>query len=80
MRVCRLSQGSGKRKTGSWIPMPRGMGKPFIEQVTMFPYAAYDDMADAMSQAASWLVKTSGSRYTMSNAFSGENHLTGIER
>ena len=25
MRVCRLSQGSGKRETGSWIAMPRGL-------------------------------------------------------
>ena len=64
---------AGEWQAGDWfVDRNAAWTEPFIEQVTMFPYAAYDDMADAMSQAASWLVKTSGSRYTMSNAFSGE--------
>jgi hypothetical protein len=34
--------------------------------------AAYDDMADMMSQAASWLLRARVPTLTISNAFTGE--------
>jgi hypothetical protein len=45
--------------------------EPFIEQITMFPNARNDDMADMMSQAAAWLALGSASTVTISNAFTG---------
>ena len=31
--------------------------EPLVEQVTMFPNAAHDDMADMMTQASAWLLR-----------------------
>jgi phage terminase large subunit-like protein len=44
---------------------------PFIEQITTFPNGAHDDMADAMSQAACWLLRASQHYVAIYNALTG---------
>jgi phage terminase large subunit-like protein len=57
--------------------MLAGYGKPTVpialefEQLPAVPNAAHDDMCDAMSQAAVWLLKTRGPRVTISNMITG---------
>jgi len=64
---------AGEWQAGDWfVDRNTAWTEPFVEQITTFPNAAHDDMADAMSQAASWLVKTSGPSVTISHAFTGE--------
>jgi predicted phage terminase large subunit-like protein len=46
--------------------------EPFVAQITTFPNAANDDMADAMSQAVCWLLQAAMPSVTFSNAFTGE--------
>ena len=45
---------------------------PFIEQITSFPNGAHDDMEDAMTQAASWLLQRSRQGGGIYNAFTGK--------
>ena len=45
--------------------------EPFIEQVTMFPNAGHDDMADAMSQASAWLLQHRRRGWMVTDAFTG---------
>ena len=45
---------------------------PFIDQITMFPAGHHDDMADMMSQAASWLLQASIPTVRIYNAFTGQ--------
>ena len=45
-------------QAGDWfVDRNAAWSEPFIEQITMFPNAAHDDMADAMSQASAWLLQ-----------------------
>jgi len=46
--------------------------QPFIEQIITFPAGRHDDMADAMSQAASWLLQANVSTVEIYNAFTGK--------
>jgi phage terminase large subunit-like protein len=47
--------------------------EPFIEQITMFPNRRNDHMADAMSQAAIWLLAVPPQpAVTISHAFTGQ--------
>jgi len=46
-------------------------GSPFIEQITIFPNAAHDDMCDMMSQAAAWLLQSDPITVSITNAFTG---------
>jgi phage terminase large subunit-like protein len=45
--------------------------EPFIRQITMFPSAAHDDMADMMSQASAWLLQREIDTVQIYNAFTG---------
>jgi predicted phage terminase large subunit-like protein len=38
-----------------YIDRKAGWAESFVEQITTFPSGRYDDMVDAMSQAACWL-------------------------
>ena len=60
-------------QAGDWhVDRNAAWSAPFIEQITTFPNGAHDDMADAMSQAATWLLRTRMPTVTISNAFTGE--------
>ena len=43
----------------------------FIEQITVFPNAAHDDMCDMMSQASAWLLQANAITVSIVNAFTG---------
>jgi hypothetical protein len=45
-------------QAGDWL-LDRNAAwtEPLVEQVTMFPNAAHDDMADMMTQASAWLLR-----------------------
>ena len=45
--------------------------QPFIEQIITFPAGRHDDMADTMSQAATWLLLANVSTVGIYNAFTG---------
>ena len=63
-------------QAGDWyVDRNAAWTEPLVEQITVFPNAAHDDLADAMSQAACWLAKSTGLSFTMSNAFTGEIYL-----
>ena len=60
-------------QSGDWyVDRNAAWTEPFIEQITMFPNARNDDMADMMSQASARLALASFPTVTISNAFTGE--------
>lgn len=60
-------------QAGDWLVDRRvAWTEPFIEQITTFPKARNDDMCDAMSQAACWLLQRPTSSVRCSDAFTGE--------
>jgi predicted phage terminase large subunit-like protein len=62
-------------QAGEWfIDRDAAWTPPFVEQIIMFPNAAYDDMVDMMSQAAAYLLDVSQPVVRSSNAFTGELH------
>jgi predicted phage terminase large subunit-like protein len=54
--------------------------EPFIEQITMFPNARNDDMADMMSQAAAWLALASLPTVTIFERLHGRDSRPVLER
>jgi len=59
-------------QAGDWyVDRNAGWTEPFIQQITMFPNAAHDDMADMMSQASAWLLQRPQWGVRMTDAFSG---------
>jgi predicted phage terminase large subunit-like protein len=55
-KTARLFAAQPEWQAGDWLVNRNAAWvEPFVEQVTMVPGAAHDDMADAMSQAAIWL-------------------------
>jgi predicted phage terminase large subunit-like protein len=59
-------------QAGDWIVSRKApWTEPFVEQIVTFPAGRHDDMADAMSQAAAWLLETSIPPVTITNAFTG---------
>jgi len=68
-------------QAGDWLVDRRAAWtEPFIEQITTFPKARNDDMCDAMSQAACWLLQRLTSSVRCSDAFTGETRweYTGV--
>ncbi len=43
--------------------------EPFIEQITTFPNAAHDDMADMMMKASAWLLQANWPTVTISTVY-----------
>ena len=59
-------------QAGDWfVDRNAAWSEPFIEQITMFPNAAHDDMADAMSQASAWLLQHRRRGWMVTDAFTG---------
>jgi predicted phage terminase large subunit-like protein len=58
-KVARMYAAAASWQSGDWyVARNAAWTEPLIEQITMFPAARHDDMADAMSQAAAWLLRT----------------------
>jgi phage terminase large subunit-like protein len=59
-------------QAGDWyVDRNAAWTEPFVEQITMFPNAAHDDMADTMSQASAWLLQRPVGGWRMTDAFTG---------
>jgi predicted phage terminase large subunit-like protein len=72
-KTARMFAAAPEWQAGDWyVDRNAAWTAPFIDQVTTFPNAAHDDMADAMSQAACWLLKAGRHTCAIYNAFTGE--------
>lgn len=72
-KTARMQAVAAEWQAGDWyIDRNAAWAEAFVEQITLFPNAAHDDMVDMMSQAAVWLLKTRGPTLRISNAFTGE--------
>ena len=59
-KVARMFAVAAEWQAGDWyVDRNAAWTEPFIHQITMFPSAAHDDMADMMSQASAWLCRGS---------------------
>jgi predicted phage terminase large subunit-like protein len=59
-------------QAGDWyVDRNAAWAGPFVDQITMFPSAAHDDMCDMMSQAAAWLLQADTITVSITNAFTG---------
>jgi predicted phage terminase large subunit-like protein len=55
-KVARMFAVCGEWQSGNWyVDRNAAWCEPFVEQITKFPGAAHDDMADMMTQAGIWL-------------------------
>jgi predicted phage terminase large subunit-like protein len=55
-KIARMFAACGEWQSGDWyVDRNAAWTEPFVQQITMFPGAAHDDMCDMMSQAAIWL-------------------------
>lgn len=55
-KISRVFAAAPEWQAGDWyVDRSAAWAEPFIQQITMFPTAANDDMCDAMSQASIWL-------------------------
>ena len=71
-KVARMFAAAPEWQAGDWhLDRNAAWVGPFVEQITMFPAAAHDDMVDAMTQAAAWLLKASQRYGAIYYAFSG---------
>lgn len=72
-KIARMFAAAPEWQAGDWyVDRNAAWTEPFLEQITSFPNSAHDDMADAMSQAACWLLQARMPSVTFSNAFTGE--------
>jgi predicted phage terminase large subunit-like protein len=72
-KIARMNAVAGEWQAGDWyLPRNAAWTEPVIEQIITFPYGRNDDICDAMSQAAAWLVAYSVPTVTIRNAFTGE--------
>ena len=63
-KTARMYAAAAEWQAGDWyVSRNAAWTEPFIDQITMFPAARHDDMVDAMTQAAAWLLRTP--RYTV---------------
>lgn len=72
-KTARVFAAAPEWQAGDWyVDRNAAWTEPFIEQITMFPNAAHDDMTDAMSQSACWLLRARFPSVTISYAFTGQ--------
>ena len=72
-KIGRMQAAAVEWQARDWVLNRRApYTQALIEQITTFPNSRYDDMCDAMSQAASWLLERSIPTLRMTNAFTGE--------
>ena len=56
-KTARMFAAAAEWQAGDWlVDRNAAWTEPLVEQLTMFPNAAHDDMADMMSQASAWLL------------------------
>ena len=71
-KVARMFAAAAEWQAGDWfVDRNAAWSEPFIEQITLFPNAAHDDMADAMSQASAWLLQHRRGGWWVTDAFTG---------
>jgi predicted phage terminase large subunit-like protein len=71
-KVARMFAAAAAWQAGDWyVDRNAAWTEPFIQQITMFPSAAHDDMADMMSQASAWLLQRDVNTVAIYNAFTG---------
>jgi predicted phage terminase large subunit-like protein len=71
-KTARMFAAAPEWQAGDWyVDRNAAWTGPFVEQITTFP-AGHDDMVDAMTQAASWLLQSSQHTVAIYNAFTGE--------
>jgi predicted phage terminase large subunit-like protein len=71
-KTARMFAAAAEWQAGDWlVDRNAAWTEPFIEQLTMFPNAAHDDMADMMSQASAWLLQANIHTVQICNAFTG---------
>ena len=57
-KTARMFAAAPEWQAGDWyVDRNAAWTEPFIEQVTMYPNARHDDMADMMTQASAWLLR-----------------------
>jgi predicted phage terminase large subunit-like protein len=73
-KTARMFAAAPEWQAGDWfLDRNAAWTEPFIQQMTMFPSAAHDDMCDAMTQAAIWLLQAVPQHTVrISHAFTGE--------
>jgi predicted phage terminase large subunit-like protein len=72
-KTARMFAAAPEWQAGDWyVDRNAAWTEPLVEQITVFPNSAHDDMADMMSQASAWLLQASVPTLTISNAFTGE--------
>ena len=60
-KLARFMAAAPEWEAGDWyVDRTAAWTEPFLQQITMFPNAAHDDMADMMSQASIWLQTRGG--------------------
>jgi predicted phage terminase large subunit-like protein len=70
-KVARMYAVAPEWQAGDWyVDRNAAWAEPFIQQITMFPTAANDDMVDCMTQAAIWL--GSGAKPIYQNVWSDD--------
>src|SRR5207248_1797729 len=58
-KTARMFAAAPEWQAGDWyVDRNAAWTEPFIQQITMFPTAAHDDMVDSMTQAAAWLLQS----------------------
>lgn len=71
-KVARMFAAAPEWRAGDWyVDRNAAWTEPFIEQITMFPNARNDDMADMASQTTAWLMRRDVPTVTITNAFTG---------
>jgi predicted phage terminase large subunit-like protein len=56
-KTARMFAAAAEWQAGDWlVDRNAAWTEPLVEQLTVFPNAAHDDMADMMSQASAWLL------------------------
>ena len=69
----RMNIAAAEWQAHDWrIDRRAGWAESFVEQITTFPSGRYDDMVDAMTQAACWLASYQFPTVESRNAFTGE--------
>jgi len=72
-KTARMFAAAPEWQAGDWyVDRNAAWTGPFIDQITMFPAGHHDDMADMMSQAASWLLQATIPTVQIYNAFTGQ--------
>ncbi len=72
-KIARMFAVAPEWQAGDWFVDRAAWTEAFVEQIVMFPRAKNDDMCDAMSQAAAWLLGRIVHPTVIYNAFTGKS-------